>query len=226
LFDETAPVRKIQLLAIELAFTKALEFTLVCSGKSAFPVARSAMAWDELDIDYPCAFELRTGTFNDMVKRAVPSLWRNNRGATMPQAFSPQMLRRPVGHHHDRKDIGGELLEFGLTEHVVELVVSVASCILGPWNRFTRLSKAAHLFARCNYGANLVCGKANVSREPAGATAFCKENPGSDSVPMAATGHDTIYSWECAGNKARISGQTLTVDPRGFIAENWKRIKQ
>jgi hypothetical protein len=78
----------------------------------------------------------------------------------------------------------------------------------------------------CNYGANLVCGKANVSRESTGATAFCKENPGSDSVPMAATGHDTVYSWKCVGNKARISGQTLTVDPRGFIAENWKRIKQ
>jgi hypothetical protein len=78
----------------------------------------------------------------------------------------------------------------------------------------------------CNYGANLVCGKANVSRESTGAMAFCKENSGSDSVPMAATGHDTIYSWKCAGNKARIARQTLTVDPRGFIAENWKRIKQ
>jgi hypothetical protein len=78
----------------------------------------------------------------------------------------------------------------------------------------------------CNYGANLVCGKAKVSRESTGATAFCKENPGSDSVPMAATGHDTIYSWKCAGNKARISRQTLTVDPRGFIAENWKRVKR
>ena len=56
----------------------------------------------------------------------------------------------------------------------------------------------------CNYGANLVCDKANVSRESAGATASCKENLGSDSVPMAATGHDTIYSWKCAGYKAHL----------------------
>lgn len=78
----------------------------------------------------------------------------------------------------------------------------------------------------CFVGANLPCGKANVSRESAGATAFCKDNPGSDFVPIYAVGHDTIYSWECAGNKARISGQTFTVDPRGFIAETWKRLKQ
>ena len=78
----------------------------------------------------------------------------------------------------------------------------------------------------CNYGANLVCDKANVSRVSPGASAFCKENPGSDVVPMAATGHDTIYSWECAGNKARITAQVVKVDPRGFIAENWKQIER
>jgi hypothetical protein len=44
----------------------------------------------------------------------------------------------------------------------------------------------------CNYGANLVCGKANVSRISAGARDFCRQNPGSYVVPMAATGHDTI----------------------------------
>lgn len=77
----------------------------------------------------------------------------------------------------------------------------------------------------CFLGANLACGKANISRESAGATAFCKENPGSDFVPLVYVGHDTIYSWECAGYKARISGQIYKVDPRGFIAENWKRLK-
>jgi hypothetical protein len=77
----------------------------------------------------------------------------------------------------------------------------------------------------CNYGANLVCGKANSSRTLAGASEFCWQNPGSDVVPMAATGHDTIYEWKCVGKEARISRQIETVDPRGFIAENWKELE-
>jgi hypothetical protein len=74
----------------------------------------------------------------------------------------------------------------------------------------------------CNYGANLVCEKADSRRTSAGAANFCIQNPGSDVVPMAATGHDVIYDWKCVGNKAVISRQIETVDPRGFIAGNWK----
>ncbi|MGH6795745.1 MAG: hypothetical protein ACREDD_07250 [Methylocella sp.] len=76
----------------------------------------------------------------------------------------------------------------------------------------------------CNAGANLVCGKANTSRTSVGAADFCKQNPGSYVVPMAATGHATVYEWKCAGNKAVISKQAETVDPRGFITENWKQL--
>ena len=74
----------------------------------------------------------------------------------------------------------------------------------------------------CNYGANLVCGKANASLVSAGATEFCKRHPNADGVPMAATGHDTIYDWKCVAGVASISKQIETVDARGFIAENWK----
>jgi hypothetical protein len=77
----------------------------------------------------------------------------------------------------------------------------------------------------CNYGANLVCGKANASRTSAGAADFCRQNPSADVVPMAATGHDTIYQWKCVGNEASISKQVETVDPRGFITENWKELE-
>jgi hypothetical protein len=76
----------------------------------------------------------------------------------------------------------------------------------------------------CNTGANLVCKKADTSRTSAGATDFCKQNPGSDVVPMAATGHGTIYEWTCQGKTAVISKQVETVDPRGFITENWKQL--
>ncbi len=74
----------------------------------------------------------------------------------------------------------------------------------------------------CNVGANLVCGKANASQSLPGAAAFCKDSPGSDVVPMAATGHDTIYEWKCVGPNAQIARQIVNVDSRGFIAENWK----
>lgn len=74
----------------------------------------------------------------------------------------------------------------------------------------------------CNYGANLVCDKADVSRDSPGATRFCSQNPNAIGVPMSATGHATIYEWKCVGRAARIAGQTMKVDARGFIADNWK----
>jgi hypothetical protein len=77
----------------------------------------------------------------------------------------------------------------------------------------------------CNYGANLTCAKADVSRVSKGAEAYCKENPGSDLVPMAATGHATIHTWECVGRKARIKSSEK-LDPRGFIANQWERSAQ
>ncbi|MBO0733437.1 MAG: hypothetical protein J2P49_03810 [Methylocapsa sp.] len=77
----------------------------------------------------------------------------------------------------------------------------------------------------CNLGANLNCGKADSRRTSAGAAVFCRQNPGSDVVPMAATGHDTIYEWKCVGNEARIFRQVETVDPRGFTTENWKKLE-
>jgi hypothetical protein len=77
----------------------------------------------------------------------------------------------------------------------------------------------------CNVGANFVCGKANAAKSLPGAAAFCKDNPGSDMIPMAATGHDTIYEWKCVGSNAQIVRQIVAVDPRGFIAENWKPLE-
>ncbi len=78
----------------------------------------------------------------------------------------------------------------------------------------------------CNYGANLICAKADISRASRGAQRYCRENPGSEVVPMAATGHATIYSWECIGNKARIKSSSVLVDSRGFITNQWKRLGQ
>ncbi len=75
----------------------------------------------------------------------------------------------------------------------------------------------------CNFGVNLTCAKADVSRVSQGAEAYCRANPGVRVAPMAATGHDTIFSWRCVGEKPRITG-AQKVDRRGFIADQWRRL--
>jgi hypothetical protein len=77
----------------------------------------------------------------------------------------------------------------------------------------------------CYIGANLDCFKAETRRVLPGATAWCRQNPGSQIIPMSATGHDTIYEWSCHGRRAVVGKAMVTVDPQGYIAENWKEIR-
>jgi hypothetical protein len=76
----------------------------------------------------------------------------------------------------------------------------------------------------CYIGANIPCFKANTRRTLPGATAWCRDNPGSKFIPMSATGHDTIYDWSCKGRSAVAGKAISTVDPKGYIAESWKEI--
>ncbi len=78
----------------------------------------------------------------------------------------------------------------------------------------------------CYIGANLDCFKADKRRVLSGATAWCRENPGSKGIPMSATGHNTIYEWSCEGRRAVAGKAVMTVDLQGYIAENWKEIRQ
>lgn len=83
---------------------------------------------------------------------------------------------------------------------------------------------AGHVLV-CTVGANLPCGKANTSRAPgAGLVQWCRANPDATSIPAAVTGHDTIYQWSCQAGAPRIDRQALHADPRGFVAEFWKRL--
>ena len=70
----------------------------------------------------------------------------------------------------------------------------------------------------CWVGANLSCGKANVRRRLPGATAFCRDDPNAASIPMAATGHDTIYDWRCVNGRA-VAGKAVGVtnQPAGDV---------
>jgi hypothetical protein len=78
----------------------------------------------------------------------------------------------------------------------------------------------------CVIGANLNCGKANLSRSLPGASEFCRENPGADNIPMAATGHDTIYDWRCVGRRAVATKRVVAVDAQGYDAGNWRALER
>jgi hypothetical protein len=74
----------------------------------------------------------------------------------------------------------------------------------------------------CVVGANLDCFKADTRRALPGATAWCRDNPNAETVPMAATCHATIYEWSCKKGRAVAGKALVKVDPQGFIADNWK----
>jgi hypothetical protein len=79
-----------------------------------------------------------------------------------------------------------------------------------------------HLYM-CNVGANLPCGKADVSDSLPGVAAWCHDNPNTAIVPAFVTGHDTVYRWACVDGVARAGKPIQSVDPAGYFARYWKR---
>jgi hypothetical protein len=79
----------------------------------------------------------------------------------------------------------------------------------------------------CNYGANIPCdSKANTDKTPTQAiTDYCKQNPGSDFIPMSVTGHDVIYSWKCNNDTPEIGGTFGTVDAAGYASSYWVQVE-
>lgn len=77
----------------------------------------------------------------------------------------------------------------------------------------------------CTTGANLPCGKADISRTNTGAQAWCQAHPGLAAVPAFASGHTTIFEWGCRGRTASIVRQAAVVDPRGFISAYWRPLR-
>jgi hypothetical protein len=75
----------------------------------------------------------------------------------------------------------------------------------------------------CFVGANLPCdSKANSDQTPSSAESdYCKNNPNSDFIPAAVTGHDTIYAWRCNQDTPAIDKQVFHVDSQGYIQEIW-----
>jgi hypothetical protein len=74
----------------------------------------------------------------------------------------------------------------------------------------------------CMVGANLNCGKAETSKTSQGGDEWCRSHPDDVMIPMAATGHATIFSWRCSGNRAVPAKMISKVDDQGFEVINWK----
>lgn len=76
----------------------------------------------------------------------------------------------------------------------------------------------------CLTGANLNCGRAEVSRVNHGAIDWCREHRDADFVPAYVTGHETIYAWRCHDGHAVVARHAMHADPYGFVAENWRPV--
>jgi predicted secreted protein len=77
----------------------------------------------------------------------------------------------------------------------------------------------------CEVGANLPCGKVDTNKAPTPAMAeFCQAQPGSDFIPAAVTGHETIYGWKCSGTTPVVDKQLVDVDSQGFGSNYWYQV--
>jgi hypothetical protein len=78
----------------------------------------------------------------------------------------------------------------------------------------------------CFVGANLPCeAKANTDQTPTQAEIdYCQQNPDSDFIPAAVTGHETVYSWRCLGGAPEIVEQVVQPDAQGFLSNIWYEI--
>jgi hypothetical protein len=76
----------------------------------------------------------------------------------------------------------------------------------------------------CNAGANLPCGKADMSRSLPAAKEWCQANPAADYVPAYISGHGSAYAWRCQGG-VPVRGQAARLDARGFFAAYWRKLQ-
>jgi hypothetical protein len=77
----------------------------------------------------------------------------------------------------------------------------------------------------CSVGANLPCDKADTRKDLPAATQWCATRANADFIPAYVTGHDTLYSWRCAGGKAEAAAPVGMLDARGFFTEYWKTVR-
>jgi len=97
---------------------------------------------------------------------------------------------------------------------------------LEPFERGTSWRCMDGAVYACNVGSNRPCSaKPSTDLQPnEGMRTWCKENPGSDFIPMYITGHDTLFDWSCDGESPKRGRQISQLDARGFVANIWHRL--
>lgn len=81
-----------------------------------------------------------------------------------------------------------------------------------------------HIYA-CFVGANLPCGKADITTHQPAISTWCHENPHADFVPAYITGHDSAYTWRCTKGQADIIPPSAGLDAQGYFTEYWRRVR-
>jgi len=77
----------------------------------------------------------------------------------------------------------------------------------------------------CNFGANIPCDARPDERSTrSDVSEYCISNPNDDPVPMALTGHSTIFHWKCIRGKPIVTYQSR-IDVRGFNQDIWTPIE-
>lgn len=64
------------------------------------------------------------------------------------------------------------------------------------------------------------CDKLDANRNIPSVDQYCREHPNSSFVPLAFSGHNSKFSWACAGRRAVVNHVERT-DQRGFRADSW-----
>lgn len=72
----------------------------------------------------------------------------------------------------------------------------------------------------CQTGNGFSCDRPNTDPYNLEVERYCQSNPDNPFVPMAVSGHGTIYTWKCIGKHAAI-GSVEKLDERGFRADMW-----
>ena len=77
----------------------------------------------------------------------------------------------------------------------------------------------------CAIGANIPCAaKADRARRNLGAEHYCRNNSDATSVPAYATGHASIYGWNCSAGRELPGERLAEIDNRGFRVDFWYRL--
>lgn len=100
----------------------------------------------------------------------------------------------------------------------------IAKGVMAPGEPFTWRCKNGRVYA-CSFGATLPCWQLDTRREPHSELInYCRENPWTDFIPLAVTGHGTMYTWACRNGQPVITGELWEVDEEGYALELWYEI--